>query len=51
MAVKRFSLDLAGQAIDEDPRGDFVDYADYERLEEENAELRQAINRLEENRE
>lgn len=33
-----------------DLHGDFVDYEDYERLEEENRELREAINRLESER-
>ena len=42
-----FGVKVPGD-MEEDEFGDFVDYAEYERLEEENAELRAAINKLRE---
>jgi len=52
MPVERFSPgDACGGEyrcdMQRDPTGDFVDYSDYERLEQENSELRLALNRLE----
>ena len=56
MAVQRYNMgsccgdEYTCRMVPNDS-GDYVDYTNYERLEEENAELRQTINRLEENKE
>jgi hypothetical protein len=46
MPVQRYDWDEIYMTRRDD--GDYVEYGDYEWLERENAELRQAINRLEE---
>jgi hypothetical protein len=48
MLVQRYSVNWKDKYMAPSLSGSWVDYEDYECLERENAELRQAINRLEE---